>query len=359
MKYFFGWEVRARACKIFFTRAIHHARERSPLLPYPESKYRMPKPKDLSINEKEFVQRLLHEAGTRMDGREFDEFRPVDIQFGSSLGYVEVTLGGTKLVVRISAEVTKPYEDRQVEGIFLITTDIGAMASSLFENYRQSDDEILLTRLIEKAIRRSNALDLESLCIVAGKSCWMIRADVHYLDYDGGLIDATCLGVIAALLHFKKPDISIEGDKTIILPIEERAPVPLSILHIPISVTFSFFRPPPPSKTATAASANKEDEEMTDDVASADDIVLVDATAREEALRHGEMTITINKNREICQLSKSGGHSIEAYVLMNCANRAQTIASDMTALILKKLKEDDAKRNAENKEFELSAENDR
>lgn len=319
----------------------------------------MPKPKDISLNEKEFVQRLLHENATRMDGREFDALRDVDIKFGSSLGYVEVTLGRTKLVVRISAEVTKPYEDRPVEGIFLITTDIGAMASSLFENYRQGDDEVLLTRLIEKAIRRSNALDLESLCIVAGKSCWMIRADVHYLDYDGGLIDATCLGVIAGLLHFKKPDTSIEGDKTIIHSIDERAPVPLSILHIPICVTFSFFRPPPPPKVTKTTGNNDEDEEMVDNVASADDIVLIDATAREEAFRHGEMTITINKNREICQISKSGGHSIEAYVLMNCANRAYEIASDLTALILAKLKADDAKRNAENKALELSAENDR
>lgn len=320
----------------------------------------MPKPKDLSLNEKEFVQRLLHETGTRTDEREFDEFRKVDIQFGTSLGNVEITLGGTKLVVRISAEVTKPYEDRPIEGIFLITTDIGAMASALFDNYRQSDDEVLLTRLIEKAIRRSNALDLESLCIVAGKSCWMIRADVHYLDYDGGLIDATCLGVVAGLMHFKKPDTSIEGDKTIIHPIEERAPVSLSILHIPISVTFSFFKPPPPAKTTTTTTNSTDaDEEMPDSVASTDDIVLVDATAREEALRHGEMTITINKNREICQISKSGGHSIEAYVLMNCANKAYAVASDMTALILAKLKEDDAKRNIGNPGFELSAENER
>lgn len=319
----------------------------------------MPKPKDLSLNEKEFVQRLLHETGTRLDGREFDEFRNVGIQFGTSLGYVEVTLGGTKLVVRISAEVTKPYEDRPVEGIFLITTDIGAMASSLFDNYRQSDDEILLTRLIEKAIRRSNALDLESLCIVAGKSCWMVRADVHYLNYDGGLIDATCLGVVAGLMHFKKLDTSIEGDQTIIHPVEERAPVPLSILHLPISVTFSFFKPPTPVKSAATTNSNDQDEDMLDTVTSADDIVLVDATAREEALRHGEMTITINKNREICQISKSGGHSIEAYVLMNCANKAYAVASDMTLLILAKLKEDDAKRNVGNPGFELSAENDR
>lgn len=319
----------------------------------------MPKPKDLSLNEKDFVQRLLHETGTRMDSREFDEFRNVDIKLGNNLGYVEVTLGSTRLVVQISAEVTKPYEDRPVEGIFLITTDIGAMASAMFDNYRQSEDEILLTRLIEKAIRRSNALDLESLCIVAGKSCWMIRADVHYLNYDGGLIDATCLGVIAGLLHFRKPDTSIEGDKTIIHSIEERAPVPLSILHIPISVTFSFFKPPPPAKTTASKAGNGEDEEMNDAVGSTDDIVLVDATAQEEALRHGEMTITVNKNREICQISKSGGHSIEAYVLMNCANRAYTLASDLTTLILAKVKEADAERNAGNKGLELSAENDR
>ncbi|KAF5102487.1 hypothetical protein D0Z00_000414 [Geotrichum galactomycetum] len=338
----------------------------------------MPKPKDLSVNEKEFVQRLLHEAGTRYDGREFDEFRQVDLQFGTSLGHVEVTLGGTRLVVVISAEVTKPLDDRPFEGQFLITTDISAMASPLFDNYRQSDDENILARLVEKAIRRSNALDLENLCIVAGKSCWLVRADVHYLDFDGGLIDATSLGVIAGLLHFKRPDTSIEGKKTIIHSLEERAPVPLSVLHIPISVTFSFFKPLPPAKNASGAAngdnnnndndendddnenGNGADTEMVDSPSSTeDDVVLVDATAREEALRHGEMTITINKNREICQISKAGGHSVEAYVLMNCANKAFEIASNLTNLVLKRLKEDSAKRNAENPEFELSAENDR
>lgn len=335
----------------------------------------MPKPKDLSVNEKEFVQRLLHEAGARYDGREFDEFRQVDLQFGTSLGHVEVTLGGTRLVVVISAEVTKPLDDRPFEGQFLITTDISAMASPLFDNYRQSDDENILARLVEKAIRRSNALDLENLCIVAGKSCWLVRADVHYLDYDGGLIDATSLGVIAGLLHFKRPDTSIEGKKTIIHSLEERAPVPLSVLHIPISVTFSFFKPLPPAKTTTIASngdstndddndnddnGNGVDTEMVNSPSSeSSDVVIVDATAREEALRHGEMTITINKNREICQISKAGGHPVEAYVLMNCANKAFEIASNLTNLVLKRLKEDSAKRNAENPEFELRAENDR
>lgn len=303
----------------------------------------MPKPKDISNNEKEFIQQLLQEQ-IRLDERKFDQLRNVELAFGESLGHVELKLGNTKLVVRISAEVTKPYEDRPYEGLFLITTDVSSMASPLFENNRQSDDELLVTRLIEKAIRRSNALDLESLCIIAGKTCWMIRADVHYLDFDGGMVDATCLGVIAALMHFKKPDISIDGEKTIIHSIDERPPVALSILHVPICVTFSFF---------------KSEQEEQQEQEKQQEIVLVDATAKEEALRHSEMTITINKNRDICQIAKPGGLQVEALTIMNCSQVAYDIALKMTDFIYKRLKEDDQVRNKGNLAIELSAENER
>lgn len=38
---------------------------------------------------------------------------------------------------------------------------------------RQTDEEVLVSRLIEKAMRRSRALDTEGLCIVAGEKVWM------------------------------------------------------------------------------------------------------------------------------------------------------------------------------------------
>lgn len=34
---------------------------------------------------------------------------------------------------------------------------------------RASEDEVVLARLLEKALRRSNAVDREALCIVAGQ----------------------------------------------------------------------------------------------------------------------------------------------------------------------------------------------
>jgi hypothetical protein len=40
-------------------------------------------------------------------------------------------------------------------------------ASSL--HYRPSDDEVALARMLDKVLRRSDALDKESLCIIAGQ----------------------------------------------------------------------------------------------------------------------------------------------------------------------------------------------
>lgn len=300
----------------------------------------MSKSKGISSNEKEFILGLLQNSSQRLDRRKLDEFRHVTLSFGESLGSSEVLLGHTRLVVRVSAEITKPFEDRPLEGQFMITTNISSMASPLFENNRASDDEVLVSRLVEKAIRRSNALDLESLCIVAGKSCWTVRADVHYLDYGGNLVDATSIGVVAALLHYRRPEVSIaDNNKPVIHSVEEKAPVPLSILHLPLCVTFAFF----------AAADDSED--------SAEPVVIVDPTAKEEALRDSDLTITINKNREICQLSKPGGVPVDGVVLLECANRAYEVVVQLTELIYKRLKEDDSVRNKGNQE--LRAENDR
>lgn len=43
--------------------------------------------------------------------------------------------------------------------------------------YRTTEEEVILTRLLEKAIRRSEAVDREALCVVAGEKvrCVWVR----------------------------------------------------------------------------------------------------------------------------------------------------------------------------------------
>ena len=69
------------------------------------------------------------------------------------------------------------------------------MTSPIFETNRPSQTELLLSRLLEKTIRRSQALDTESLCLIAGQKVWSIRADVHVLSHDGNLVDASSIAV--------------------------------------------------------------------------------------------------------------------------------------------------------------------
>lgn len=241
------------------------------------------------------------------------------------------------MIARVSADVVQPFQDRPFDGLFTITTELGPMASPAFETGRQTEQEVLLARLIEKSIRRSNAIDTESLCIVAGQKVWHVRADVHFLNHDGGLVDASCIAVIAALQHFRRPDISVDGEHVTIHTLAERVPVPLSILHVPICVTFSFYG------TGVA-------EEVT---------TVVDATLQEEMLRDGDMTVTLNKFGEVCQIAKAGGVPIEAVALHLCMRKALVKVEEITAFVAKRLKEDQDERTRRDNLLESTAENER
>jgi exosome complex component RRP45 len=199
--------------------------------------------------------------------------------------------------------------------------------------YRQTEQEVILSRILEKAIRRSNAIDTESLCIVAGAKCWAVRADVHVLDFDGGLIDASCIAIMAALQHFRRPDVSIDGEAVTIYTLAERVPVPLSIMHHPICVTFSFYH--------------------------AGQVVLIDASLREEQTREAEMVITMNRHGEVCQIAKLGGVPVDAMLLLNCASVALTKVKEIIDLISRTLQADATRRDVGGLIAELSAENER
>jgi len=208
------------------------------------------------------------------------------------------------------------------------------MTSPTFEVNRPTETEVLLSRLLEKTIRRSGALDTESLCLVAGQKCWSIRVDVHVMSHDGNMVDAACIAVVAALRHFRKPDTSIESGVLTIYTPAEREPVPLSWLHSPFCVTWSFF-------------------------GDEGEIAVLDAAWLEEQVRVGSCTISMNKHGEICQIAKLGGTPVEAVSLLQCTSVALTKVKEFSDLVDKKLAEDFKRRNPGGLLEELKAENDR
>jgi exosome complex component RRP42 len=53
--------------------------------------------------------------------------------------------------------------------------------------------------VVDRGIRESEAIDLEALCIEEGEAVYTVFIDVHVMNDDGNLLDASALGAIAAL----------------------------------------------------------------------------------------------------------------------------------------------------------------
>ncbi|KAL4944577.1 hypothetical protein BDV06DRAFT_187133 [Aspergillus oleicola] len=292
----------------------------------------MNKEAPLSIAERDFILDALRED-VRLDGRAADQLRPLKLSFGDEYGHVKVQLGKTSLVVRISAEVAKPHDDRPFDGIFNIAMELTAMGSPAWDNGRQGDLETYVTNVLDRVIRHSNALDTESLCILKGVSCWTIRADVHITDYDGNLIDASCVGVMAGLQHFRRPDAVVKDGQVIVYGVDERVPAPLNITHKPLSITFNTF-----------------DEGK---------LVILDATRKEEQAAEADVIIGMNNAGDVCYVNKFQGSPVDAMVFVTKTTVALEKVKELNSIIDKALQVDLAKRAKGGLAEQARAENDR
>jgi exosome complex component RRP45 len=95
----------------------------------------------------------------------------------------------------VNAEIVVPYPDRSTEGMLQFTVDISLGTEQA--GYSSSQ----LCRMLERSIRDSEALDTESLCIIAGEKVWSIVCDVKVLNYDGNVIDACNLAAVSSSLR--------------------------------------------------------------------------------------------------------------------------------------------------------------
>jgi hypothetical protein len=71
------------------------------------------------------------------------------------------------VLAQVSCEVQQPKPTRPNEGLLFLNIELSPMGSPHFEVGWQSELAVQLNRLLEKCIKDSQCVDLESLCIVA------------------------------------------------------------------------------------------------------------------------------------------------------------------------------------------------
>jgi exosome complex component RRP45 len=124
------------------------------------------------------------------------------------------------------------------------------------------------------------------------------------------LIDAANIAALAALSTFRRPECTVggeDGQQVTVHDPEVRDPLPLTIHHLPIAVTFAYF--------------------------GEGNIMVIDPTYKEEAVMGGRMTATINSNGDVCSIQKAGGEGVMSSVIMQCLRIASVKAADITSKI--------------------------
>ena len=124
-------------------------------------------------------------------------------------------------------------------------------------------------------------IDLDKLVLVPGKIVYTIFVDCSVINADGNLFDATSYAVVSALISSKLPVFEVQDDKVVDTGKRQDPP----ITTIPVSITS----------------------------VRIGDIVILDATAEEEACMDARITLTTNSNGHYTAIQKgsTGAFTIE------------------------------------------------
>jgi len=181
----------------------------------------------------------LFAAGKRFDGRNLNEFRNIEIEYGVSNkaeGSARARLGKTEVIAGIKMQVGEPYPDSKDKGNLMVSGDLLLLASPRFESGPPGFDSIELPRLVDRAIRESGIIEFEKLVIEEGKKVWTIILDIYPINADGNLIDAASIAAIAALRSAKLP--KLNEDWTVDYETISDKGLPLARDISPVSISF-------------------------------------------------------------------------------------------------------------------------
>jgi exosome complex component RRP42 len=175
----------------------------------------------------------LAREGRRLDGRGLDEYRPTRVEPGfvaTADGSARVYLGRTSVLCGIKLEPGKPFPDTPNAGVLTTNAELVPLSSPTFEPGPPQPRAIEVSRVVDRAIRAAETIDLTGLCVTPAEKCWTCFVDLHVLDHDGNLIDAALLAAVTALSHA-------------ILPAKRfgiaESDSPLKVEHLPIECTFT------------------------------------------------------------------------------------------------------------------------
>ncbi|MDR0911935.1 MAG: exosome complex protein Rrp42 [Methanobrevibacter sp.] len=253
---------------------------------------------------RESITKIINED-KRVDGRALNEYRDISIETGiisKAEGSARVKLGKTQIIVGIKPSIGEPFQDTPNLGVLMTNSEMLPMADPNFEPGPPSEASVELARVVDRAIRESEIVDLEKLCIEEGKKVWMVFIDLHIIDYDGNLFDAATLAVVAALASTKLPMASYVDNEVVI---DKENLVDLTLKEKVVMSTF---------------------------VKIGDKMVL-DPGLDEESILKARLSVGITESGKICAMQKGGDEPLSQEDILNAVDVAYEKSKELIAIL--------------------------
>ncbi len=175
--------------------------------------------------------------GIRYDGRKLLDFRPVTVETGvshSAEGSARVRIGGTEVLVGVKMALEKPYPDTPNKGNLMVNVELLPMSNPEFETGPPGIRAIEMSRVIDRGIRESHAIDQTALCIEAGEKVWSVIIDVCPVNDEGNIHDAASLGAMAAIKDAVYPSINDDGSVQYDKKTDTHVPLQKEVLEVTV-----------------------------------------------------------------------------------------------------------------------------
>jgi len=253
------------------------------------------------LRPKAFLSRFLAE-NIRPDGRSFHSFRSTAVTTGSistADGSALVRMGDSTVVCGIRVEIAEPDILRPNQGFIVPNIDLSPLCSARFRPGPPSDEAQVLSHRLRTIVLSASTVPLKSLCIKPGKSAWVVYVDAICINFDGNLIDATVLAVVAALKDARLPAVRWNEDENLVERVTEQAKIPLQVQTPIYSFSFGIFE---------------------------QCCLLADPDAFEETLCTSFITIVVDSQGKLRHFWQAGFTSIDSANSRTCATQCLALA---------------------------------
>lgn len=243
--------------------------------------------------------------GVRSDGRALTEYRKLKIEVGiikKAEGSAEVYLGDTRVVAGVKVETGEPFPDTPDEGVLIVNAELVPLASPTFEPGPPDENAIELARIVDRGLRSSKVIDFKKMCLIPGKKVIIVYVDLYVLNHAGNLIDASAVCALSALMNTEMPSFRVvEGEELV-----KSEAHPLEVEDYPIAVT----------------------------VVKIGDFLLVDPALEEEEIMDARLTISFDKDGNVCAVQKGGSGIFTVEDVEKAVKLAREKAEEIRKIVL-------------------------